>query len=146
VPELKKANLAWPSNERITSHPFFGNLLKVYSRDGKLKCLSVLPGLGSSNGVRIGPSGKVYIALYAQPIGQKAPEGIAAGEWNKYTWATLVKFNSVYDKYPIGVITDRWDRRQHHRPAGRLRQRGQPREGQPGAGPGDRRVPPAPAG
>ena len=96
VEELKKAGILNPDV-----------LLRVYSREGKLKCLQALPGFGLSCGVRIGRRGEVYIAMELQPKGQAAPEGIAAGfKWDPATWGTLVKFNSVYDKYPIGTMNE----------------------------------------
>jgi DNA-binding beta-propeller fold protein YncE len=109
IPLLKEAGLPWPLHKRIYHSAFFGSLLKVYSPEGKLKCLSALPGLGSSNGVRIGRSGAVYIALECKPAGGVGPEGIAPGsKFNGGIWGTLVKFDSALNKYPVGKIEGRW--------------------------------------
>jgi hypothetical protein len=90
-------------------HPQDANVLQVYGRDGTLKCLSALPGLGSSNGITIGRHGAVYITLQCQPVGVKLPDGLAPGSsYSGGTWATVVKFNSRFDQYPIGRIEGRW--------------------------------------
>jgi hypothetical protein len=96
VEELKKAGISNPDV-----------LLRVYSQEGKLKSLQALPGFGLSCGVRIGKRGEAYAAMELQPAGQAAPEGIGPGiKWDPATWGTLVKFNSVYDKYPIGSMNE----------------------------------------
>jgi hypothetical protein len=108
--ELKQAGFE-PPTEKSTMYQGAprGSLLRVYSSDGKLKSVNALPGLGPSNGIRIGRSGAVYIVLACQPIGQQAPEGLAPGvQWDKYIWGTLVKFDSSFDKFPIGKLVGRW--------------------------------------
>jgi DNA-binding beta-propeller fold protein YncE len=83
--------------------------LRVYSREGKLKCLNALPGTGVTDGVRIGRTGAVYMVMSCQPAGSKVPEGIAPGsKFDKRVWGTLVKFGSSLDKYPVGkVVVDK---------------------------------------
>jgi hypothetical protein len=91
--------------------PETGDVLKVYGQDGTLKCLNALPGLGSSNGIRIGRNGVVYMALQCHPVGIAQPEGLAEGSrFNRAAWGTLVKFDSRLDQYPIGRIDGRWAR------------------------------------
>jgi SMP-30/Gluconolactonase/LRE-like region len=86
----------------------FYRQLRVYSSDGKLKSQNVLPGLGVTDGVRIGKSGAVYIVMSCQPLKNKVPEGIAAGKFPRSVWGTLVKFNSSLGKYPVGkVVVDK---------------------------------------
>jgi sugar lactone lactonase YvrE len=105
---LKEAGLE-PLPRKEIFGPFNGSLLKVYSADGKLKCLSVLPGLGPSQGVSVGRNGEVYVALECQPIGAKQPDGLAPGaSFSGNLWGTVVKFDSRFDKYPIGRINGRW--------------------------------------
>jgi hypothetical protein len=109
IPLLKKAGLDYPTRKAIWKDPFRGELLKVYSPDGALKCLSALPGLGPSQGVCVDRHGAVYMALECQPVGVKQPEGMAPGaKVAGNSWATVVKFDSRYDKYPIGRINGRW--------------------------------------
>ena len=106
IENLRKAGQKAPSKPM---GPEAGDLLKVYGADGKLKCLNALPGLGSSNGIRIGRHGAVYMALQCHPAGAVLPEGLAKGSsFNGGAWGTLVKFDSRFDKYPVGRIDGRW--------------------------------------
>jgi len=108
IPLLKKAGLDAPRNVKLCN-PFYSELLKVYSADGKLKCLSALPGLGPSQGVSAGRNGAVYIALECVPAGAKLPEGMAPGSRvHGNSWGTVVKFDSRTGKYPVGRINGRW--------------------------------------
>jgi len=95
----------------------FYRQLRVYSSDGKLKCQNALPGLGVTDGVRIGRSGAVYIVMSCQPLKNKVPEGIAAKSFPTSVWGTLVKFDGAFNKYPVGKVvvdkakgTHRWGR------------------------------------
>ena len=82
--------------------------LRVYSSHGKLKCRNALPGMGTSDGVRIGRHGAVYVVLPCNPIKQKKPEGIAARSFPRSVWGTLFKFSSRFDTYPVGeVVVDK---------------------------------------
>ena len=109
VPLLKKKGLDFPKNTKNYCNPFRGTLLRVYSSDGRLKCLSALPGLGPSQGVSAGYSGAVYIALECQPSGRKLPEGMGAGaKVHGNSWGTVFKFNSRTGTYPVGRINGRW--------------------------------------
>jgi len=116
IAAMEKAGLPRPAK------PFGTNfcVLQVYSSEGKLKCVSALPGLGLSSGVRVGRGGAVYIVLACQPAGQKLPEGLApGGTFVASEWGTLVKFNSTLDKFPVGSIIGRWgatkpDKPTHH--------------------------------
>lgn len=109
--ELSRAGFEPPSEESRMYHGApMGSLLRVYSSDGKLKCPNALPGLGPSNGIRIGRTGAVYIVLACQPVGQNAPEGLAPDvAWDRHIWGTLVKFDSSFDKFPIGKLAGRWE-------------------------------------
>lgn len=84
-------------------------LLQVYAPDGSLKHASALPGLIHSNGLRVGRNGSVYVSLAARKIGTKEPEGIAPGARFDPIWGTLLKFDSAFDKYPVGRIHGTWD-------------------------------------
>jgi hypothetical protein len=106
IAELEKANL--PRSFKPSG--VNDCLLRVYSSEGRLECTSALPGLGASDGVRVGNAGAVYIVLQCQPAGQEVPEGIAPeGNWQSNEWGTLVKFNSTFDSFPVGTIIGRWD-------------------------------------
>jgi len=109
-PELAGTK-GWNNKNHIEN---FYRQLRVYSGDGKLKCRNALPGLGATDGLRIGRSGAVYMVMSCQPRKQKLPDGIA-DRFPGDVWGTLVKFDSVPDKYPIGKIdavksggTHRW--------------------------------------
>jgi hypothetical protein len=107
-PRLKKMGQEVSSGGKVF-HPQQANVLQVYGEDGTLKCLSALPGLGATNGIAVGRHGAVYMAIQCQPVGVKLPEGLAAGSsYSGGTWATVVKFNSRFDEYPIGCIEGRW--------------------------------------
>jgi len=109
IPRLKKAGLDYPKDQKAYCDPFKGSLLEVYSADGKLKCLSALPGLGPSQGVSAGRNGAVYIALECVPAGAKLPEGLAPGSRvHGNSWGTVFKFDSRTGKYPVGRINGRW--------------------------------------
>ncbi len=74
--ELEKAGLPRPTGKAIET----SRLLQVYSPEGELKALSILPGLWAGPcglEVRVGPSGAVYLAGMYHPAGQNVPEGIA---------------------------------------------------------------------
>jgi hypothetical protein len=91
-------------------HPFTGALLlQVYAPDGSLKHASALPGLLQSNGVRVGRSGSVYVSMAARKNGVKVPEGIAPGQRCDIHWGSLFKFDSAFDKFPVGRIHGTWD-------------------------------------
>ncbi|MBA4388092.1 MAG: hypothetical protein C0404_08935 [Verrucomicrobia bacterium] len=90
--------------------PFTGALLlQVYAPDGSLKHASALPGLIQSNGLRVDRSGRVYVSLAARKVGVKEPEGIAPGARFDHHWGTLLKFDSAFNKFPIGRIHGTWD-------------------------------------
>jgi hypothetical protein len=106
IPMIEEAGLEAPSGK---GGPDTANVLSVYGPDGKLKCLSALPGLGASNGIGIGRHGAVYMVLQCQPVDVELPEGLAPGShYDGGAWATVVKFNSRFDEYPIGRIAGRW--------------------------------------
>jgi NHL repeat len=95
----------WYSGKKNTG---FYRQLRVYSSDGKLKSRNALPGLGVTDGVRIGKSGAVYIVMSCQPLKNKVPEGIAGGSFPRSVWGTLVKFDSSLRKFPVGkVVVDK---------------------------------------
>jgi hypothetical protein len=111
--ELRKAGFEPPPNKGEWTMYRYGTpnagLLYVYGPDGTLKSMNALPGLGLANGIRVGRHGEVYMVLACQPVGQKAPEGLAPGVlWDPMIWGTLVKFDSRYDKFPVGSIAGRW--------------------------------------
>ena len=109
IPLLKEAGLDYPSDPKNYCNPFYGALLKVFSPDGKLKCLSALPGLGPSQGVSAGRNGAVYIALECQPVAAKLPDGMAPdAKVHGNSWGTVFKFDSRTGKYPVGRINGRW--------------------------------------
>jgi hypothetical protein len=135
IPLLKKAGLDYPTRKELYRNPFRGSLLKVYSPDGTLKCLSALPGLGPSQGVCVGRDGAVYMALECQPLGVKRPEGMAKNaNVSGASWATVVKFNSRHDTYPIGRINGRWTKDLGGKPTHRWLRGGFKKE-KDGAGP-----------
>jgi hypothetical protein len=110
---MEKAGLPHPAREAGLNFV----ALHVFSSEGQLKCVSVLPGLGHSAGLRIGRSGAVYIVLQCHPDGQKVPDGIApAGKYPPNMWGTLVKFNSRFDQFPVGTIHGRWDGKKPEKP------------------------------
>lgn len=96
-----------PRPERITDCSMC--VLQVISPEGKFKSVSALPGLGTSCGIRVGRGGAVYMQLQCQPLGQKLPQGLAPDATHEPSeWGTLVKFNSTFDKFPIGSIVGWW--------------------------------------
>jgi hypothetical protein len=87
------------------------HMVLVYGPDGKLKSPAALTGLWDCNGIRVGRSGAVYLVTGGvKPLGQEQPEGLAKGSnYNPGLWGSLVKFNSAYDKYPIGRMVGLWE-------------------------------------
>jgi hypothetical protein len=125
IPLIEEAGLVAPPGK--TGTPETANVLTVYGPDGKLKCLSALPGLGASNGIGIGRHGAVYMVLQCQPVGVELPEGLAPdSQYNGGAWATLVKFNSRFDEYPIGRIEGRWAGQQSGTPLHKWKLDGEP--------------------
>jgi hypothetical protein len=96
VAELKKRGLDYPTAQNAMS-PGGGNLLKVYAKDGSLKCFSALPGVQQCVGMRVGRSGAVYTVMPCRPIDKEEKLG------------TLVKFDSRFDQFPIGRIEGTWN-------------------------------------
>jgi hypothetical protein len=72
----------------------------VYDRQGRLKCLSALPGSLGTVGIRVGRSGAAYIVMPCEPVDKKTGGG------------TLVKFNSRFDEFPIGRIRGSWHQKE----------------------------------
>jgi hypothetical protein len=91
---LKKQGLEYPTAKGALG-PLAGSLIRVYDRQGRLKCLSALPGSLATVGIRVGRSGAAYIVMPCARIG-----GQGAG--------TLIKFNSRFDQFPIGRIRGSW--------------------------------------
>jgi len=98
IGELKKRGLDYPTAENALS-PGGGNLLKVYAKDGTLKCFSALPGVQQCVGMRVGRNGAVYTVLPCRPIDKEEELG------------TLVKFDSRFDRFPIGRIVGTWNQK-----------------------------------
>jgi hypothetical protein len=135
IPLLETLGLDYPKDAKKYCNPFLGSLLKVFSADGKLKCLSALPGLGPSQGISAGRDGAVYVALECQPVGAKQPDGLAPGAIvHGNSWGTVVKFDSRTGTYPIGRINGRWAAALKGKPTHRWLSGGFKRAGQ-GAGP-----------
>ena len=108
VPLLKAAGMEFPVDEKMLN-PDRGSLLKVFSAEGELKCLSALPGLGPSSGICAGRAGELYAALACQPGGAGLPEGMAPGaKVDPLSWGSVVKFDSRTGGYPLGRIRGRW--------------------------------------
>lgn len=112
--ELLKAGFKVPPDKGkrnvFTRGASRASLLYVLSPEGKLKTMNALPGLGLSNGIRIGRRGEVYVSMACQPLGMKSPEGMAEGtKWDGKIWGTLVKFDSRYGKFPVGRVSGSWD-------------------------------------
>jgi hypothetical protein len=96
---LKKAGMAFPDNSLHKpgfNTPHSANLLKVFSKDGKLKCISALPGMMHTQGIRIGRNGEVYAVMPCKPVDSKGAGG------------TLIKFDSRLDRFPVGRIQGTW--------------------------------------
>ena len=94
---LRKAGLEYPHKTKKrfqTAHS--ANILKVFSKKGKLKCLSALPGMMHTQGIRIGRRGEVYAVMPCKPVGSRKSGG------------TLIKFNSRFDSFPVGRIEGSW--------------------------------------
>jgi hypothetical protein len=105
VPEMGKVGVAPPKNY---SH-YIDNLC-VFAPDGTRKCVSALPGLMISHGIRIGRSGALYVATPLHPLGQALPDGLAAGsQADGDGWGTLTKFKSGFDKFPVGRMVGMWE-------------------------------------
>ena len=108
IAELEKAGLPRPEKIRGT------RLLQVFSPDGRLKARSALPGLYGGDGgirVRVGRDGAVYVAGPYQPAGQEVPDGIAPdGKYHCALWGTILKFDSSFDKFPVGSIAGTWEK------------------------------------
>jgi len=107
IKALKAAGMAFPNNPKFTT-PHSANLLKVYSKEGTLKSLSALPGMLHTQGVRIGRRGEVYIVMACAPLDEKGSGG------------TLIKFDSRFDKFPIGRIRGAWDKPTDKKPTHRF--------------------------
>ncbi|MDW8265955.1 MAG: hypothetical protein RMJ52_11560, partial [Gemmataceae bacterium] len=84
-------------------------VLRVYDRDGKLKSVCALPGLGELEGLRVGRSGAIYVVQPFRPIGQKLPEGLAEGDYDPSRWGTLMKFPGDFRTFPVGRIEGAWE-------------------------------------
>ena len=107
IAALKKAGMPFPNHPKFTT-PHSANLLKVFSKEGKLKSLSALPGMLHTQGIRIGRRGEVYIVMPCAPLDQKGSGG------------TLIKFDSRFDKFPIGRIRGAWDKPTDKKPTHRF--------------------------
>jgi hypothetical protein len=104
-PELEKAGLPKPVKLGTYIH-----LLRVYEPDGKLKASCVVPGLGISDGLRVGRSGSIYVVQGFKPLEQQLPEGLAAGsEYEESRWGSLIKFRANFDEFPAGRIVGLWE-------------------------------------
>jgi RNA polymerase sigma-70 factor (ECF subfamily) len=102
--DMTKAGIFNTGKPSCTDH-----IVMVYGPDGKLKSPAALTGLFDCNGLRVGRSGAVYLVTGVKPLGQALPEGLAAGGKFGSQWGSLVKFNSAYDKYPIGRMVGLWE-------------------------------------
>jgi RNA polymerase sigma factor (sigma-70 family) len=84
-----------------------GNLfLQVFGPDGSLKHASALPGGDFiPGGIRVTRNGNVYTSMGCRLDGQP-PDGIVPGAptWGQY--GTLFRFDSAFDKYPVGRRLD----------------------------------------
>jgi hypothetical protein len=101
----KKENKPFPLGVRASTGTKFSRALAVYDRDGRPKNLLTLPGLCVNYGINVGRGGRLYIALKVQPLGQTQPEGILKGDaYPAPIWGSLVKFDSVYDRFPVGAL------------------------------------------
>jgi len=95
VAELKRKGLYFPTQKEVFG-PSTGNLLKVYAKDGTIKCMSALPGMLGTVGMRVGRSGAVYTVMPCRPIDKEEE------------WGTLIKLHSRFDEFPIGRIEGTW--------------------------------------
>jgi hypothetical protein len=84
--------------------------LRVYGPDGKLKTPNALPGLAELEGLHVGRSGAVYVVQPWHALGQKTPEGLAAGStYDDSRWGSLIKFAGNFEKFPVGRIEGAWE-------------------------------------
>jgi DNA-binding beta-propeller fold protein YncE len=102
----------------------FHHMVLVYGPDGKLKSPAALTGLWDCNGLRVGRSGAVYLVTGLKPLGQALPQGLAAGGKFDNLWGSLVKFDSAYDKYPIGRMVGLWEDKDADNPTHEIGVRG----------------------
>lgn len=105
-----------PFEEEITKAGFFAkvgiynHIVQVYGADGNLKSKIALSGLKDADGLRVGRKGAVYLVQGAQPLTQALPDGLAAGsQFHQTRWGSVIKFNSSFDKFPIGKIVGGWE-------------------------------------
>jgi hypothetical protein len=110
--EMKKAGSLLPVSR-------FHAVIQVFSRDGRRKCVSALPGfgggrIGSPLMVRVGRSGALYVPFMGRLAGQEVPEGIDPADKNwrapdtSSTWGAVVKFRSSLDAFPAGRFIGGW--------------------------------------
>ncbi|MCX7805775.1 MAG: hypothetical protein N3A38_11380 [Planctomycetota bacterium] len=104
-PSLKAAGLDVPPSELA---PVDSNLLAVFAPDGKLKCLSALPGLCGLNGIGVGRQGAVYVAIRGNSANVKLPDGLPDGSSYSSDWGAVIKFKSRFDRFPVGRIEGTW--------------------------------------
>jgi len=115
-PELQKAGLPTPAQLGTHIH-----LLRVYQPDGKLKACCALPGLGISDGLRVGRTGSIYVVQGFKPIEQPLPRGLAEGsEYEESRWGSLVKFQGSLDRFPAGRIVGLWENEPPENPTHRV--------------------------
>jgi hypothetical protein len=106
LPLLKAAGLDVPPTGIGVEQ---GNLLAVFDPNGKLKCLSALPGLIGINGIGVGRRGAVYLTIRGRPVNVGLPEGLEPkSRYDGNAWGTVIKFNSRFDQFPVGRIEGRW--------------------------------------
>ncbi len=106
--ELEKAGLPRLQPKRLGN--ICAPVLRVYGQDGTLKSPSALPGLAELEGLRVGRSGAVYVVQPWHALGQKFPDGLAAGSsYDDSRWAALIKFPGNFEKFPVGRIQGAWE-------------------------------------
>jgi hypothetical protein len=66
----------------------------------------------------------VYIVLGLKPLDRKLPDGLAAtAAYPDSRWGSLVKFNSAFDRFPVGRIVGYWEGRDADEPTHRVDRR-----------------------
>jgi len=119
VDEMLKAGITPPVKPGVCC-----DNLWVFAPDGEIKAVSALPGLTISDGVRVGRAGALYVVLGLKPVGQKTPEGLSPDStFDETRWGSLVKFNSVRGRFPVGRIVGWWENADAENPTHRLERR-----------------------
>jgi hypothetical protein len=109
VPEMEKIGVTPPKTKNGDGGHYLDNLC-VFAPDGTRKCISALPGLTISHGIRVGRSGALYVATPLHPLGQALPDGLAPGsQCDGDGWGTLTKFKSQFDTFPVGRMVGMWE-------------------------------------